>query len=436
MDWDVDAWPLSSLVEVVASTDSSWTLRFVDWPKTVNNGRVDSSKLRGIRSLHQVDPVTGTFGVANGTEFYSSGQASAPKLTFLDDNTIRFDFDAAAGRIPVASPDRRYLLRHIGYDAHGFVVNRCTNCSFDDITVHAVPGKLVVGGDGSKGLAFTNIRVEVPALNPSTPGNAVFPRHVSAASDGIFLSGTSGDVLIQNVTMSNLGDDCINVHDVLAVDTSTPADPFPPLPVPYPAAPSGAQPWSVDLADRRTLVVRSNFFAGFQPRDPVHFVSPSTLATVHKDTLEAVTSDLCGTWRLTFANPIPAVYNTTTGRWLPFSPFLQNTRFLASKILIDRLWCSANRARGVLVHTDDTILSNSRLTTIAMACMFVRADLLEREGRGLNRAGVYGNILEACDRNGWSAGAIDSHVWGMWDAGFEPGERIGMRDSEIVGNVL
>lgn len=441
LDWDSDLWPLSFLVQVVAATPTSWTLRFVDWPKNVNNGRVDMSKIRGIRSLHLVDPVTGSFGVVNGTDIYSPQETGQPKTTFLDDTTVRFEFDTTTDRVPPASDKLRYLLRSIAYDAHAFVANQCNNCSFDSITVHACPGKLVVAQDGGTGLAITNLKSEIPPLSSSTPGNSVFPRHMSIASDGLFISGTNGKALVQNVDMSNLGDDCLNIHDVIAVDTSTAETDFPPKPLVYPTTYHDGIPWSVDLSGAKdTLILRSNFFAGFKPGDPVDFISIGNLETIYSSTLKTVIYDNCGTWRLVFPDPLPTqFYNTTTGRWLTYTgagPALQNRRFLSSQNLIDRLSCSRNRARGVLLHTNDTIVSNSKLSQIAMACMFIRADLLEREGRGLDRVGVYGNIMEACDGNGWNAGAVDTHIWGMWSVVPWGKPRIGVRGVEMVGNVF
>ncbi|KAI9010254.1 hypothetical protein DFJ74DRAFT_738016 [Hyaloraphidium curvatum] len=433
MDWDFDRWPMSSLVEVVNATTTSWTVRFVDWPAAINGGRVDVGQLRGIRSIHLVDPATGTFGVKNGTEVYVP-QPNAPRITYLDATTLRFDFDSPTSRVPEASPRQRWLLRHIAYDAHGFVVNRCNNCTFDSIEVGAVPGKLVVAGDGSQGLRFTNIRLAVPTLSTSTPGAAVFPRHITAASDGFFLSGTAGRILVQNVSLDSLGDDCANVHDVLATDTSDPAAPFPPPPLEYPATFHSSLPWSVDPRDARVLTLRGNFFAAFVAGDPVEFVDPATLTTIHSDRLAAVKADACGTMVLTFTSPIPpSFFSASTGRWLPSAPALQNRRYVASRVVLDRLSCSRNRARGVLLHTDDTILSNSRLERIAMACIFARADFLEREGRGLKRLGVYGNEFVGCDGNGWNAGAVDAHVWGKWDGA---GRRVGVEDAEVSGNVF
>jgi len=47
----VAAWPLSTLVEVVAATNSSWTLRFVDW----HEDGMASLQASAFGDLHLVD---------------------------------------------------------------------------------------------------------------------------------------------------------------------------------------------------------------------------------------------------------------------------------------------------------------------------------------------------------------------------------------------
>lgn len=431
MDWDYDAWPLSSLVEVVASSMTSWTLRFVDWPKNLNGGRVDTSMLLGFRVLTAVDPQTGYFGVEKGDEYYPP-PGGFSSVTFLDNTTLKLDFVNVTYKYPNASTTQRYLLRHFAYDAHGFWINRCKNCTLDRIVVNAVPGKLVVATDGSTGLQFTNIDMKMaPPPNPNTPGNRFFKRYLTSASDGIFISGSGPQVAIQNVSMENVGDDCINIHDILAVDNSNPDKEYV-LNATGAFTPELDLPWSVNVADPTQLIVRANHFAPFEAGDLVEFVSPVTMYTVSYASLVRVGSDGCGDWVLVFNRTIPSIfYNTTTGRWLPRAPFLWNTRYTTQNVLIDNLSCTRTRARGLLLHTSNTIVSNSKISTTSMSCMFVRSDLTEREGRGLQHVGVYGNVLQGCDKNGWNAGGMDFHIWGLVSPG-----RVGMRDIGIKGNVL
>lgn len=431
MDWDYDLWPLSSLVQVVEASESGWTLKFVDWPKEVNGGRVNISMLLGFRVLTAVDPVTGYFGVQGGDEYYPP-QGGFSSITHVDDTTLRLEFARKANKSPEPSTTNRYLLRHFAYDAHGFWISNCTDCTFDSITVNAVPGKFVVANDGSRGLQFSNIEMKMaPLPNTATLGNRFFKRYLTSASDGIFVSGTGPNIAIRNVGMENVGDDCVNIHDLLAVDTSDPEKEYA-LNATGPFTPASDLPWSVDLSDPTILIVRANHFAPFAAGDPISFVSPVTMLPVFSASLVRVGTDGCGDWALVFNTSLPTVfYNTTTGRWLPFAPFLWNTRHTARNVLIDSLSCVRTRARGLLIHTPDTIVSNSRIAQTAMACMFVRSDLTEREGRGIQHLGVYGNAFEGCDRYGWNAGGLDFHVWGMASPG-----RVGMRDVGVRGNVL
>lgn len=430
IDWDNDKWPVASLVRIVAATGSSWTVEFVDWP-----GEVDLSKLAGYRSLHMVDPDLHYCGlVEGGIEFYPPYMASKPTVTKLSSKIVRIDWDREGG-VPPTNAAQKFLLKHLDYDFHGIVIQNAREIQMDRIRSRLVPGMLFVASDGSEGLSFTNIVSKLPAEpNPGDVGNTLYPRHLSAASDGIFLEQTSGRIRISNVTLENMGDDCLNVHDVLAVDISAPNATYPPPALTYPARPPADQPWTVDLLDPRKLHIRGLFAADFFPGDVVEFVDPTTFTVVHTDKVVKSTNDRCGDWQLEFETALHSGLYFSNGRWNPTAAFLRNTRFRASKVLVDNLVCSNTRARGFLLQTSDTIVANSKISDTAMACVFVRSDLIEREGGGLSHLGMYGNVFEGCDRNRWNLGALDVHVWGDWSNGTRKGS--GIYDAAFRGNVF
>ncbi|MGA2814070.1 MAG: hypothetical protein ABSG16_21940, partial [Candidatus Acidiferrum sp.] len=72
---------------------------------------------------------------------------------------------------------------------------RMINC-----TLHSSPYMGIAGGGRQRGFAFEGLTI--------TPSQG---RHISTTADGVHLTGSPGDIIIDNSTFESLGDDAINV---------------------------------------------------------------------------------------------------------------------------------------------------------------------------------------------------------------------------------
>ena len=71
---------------------------------------------------------------------------------------------------------------------------------FVNCTIHASPYMGIAGGDRQRGFSFENL-----AITPSQG------RHFSTTADGVHITGTSGDVIVDHATFEALGNDAINL---------------------------------------------------------------------------------------------------------------------------------------------------------------------------------------------------------------------------------
>ncbi len=80
-----------------------------------------------------------------------------------------------------------------------------------DCAIHASPYMGIAGGSGHRGFSIENLTI--------TPSQG---RHLSTTADGVHLTGTPGDVIVDHATFEALGDDAINLAVVW--DTLTKVD--------------------------------------------------------------------------------------------------------------------------------------------------------------------------------------------------------------------
>jgi hypothetical protein len=357
LDWDEEKWRLASIGILESATLSVWRFRILDW-------NVDLSKIWSFQSIHMVDPGTLNMGVANGAEYFFKDYpiratlagpcADNPNCTVLELN-----FERPFWKIPRSGVP--WLLRHFSYDVAAFAVKTCTHCIWEGITWLGNPGKALTIGESSQFLTVRKSRMW------KKPG-----RSITATADGIFIAKTRGNILLEDVELSWHGDDCFNVHNPIAANGL------------------------VQINANTVQVLNSPLWrTPFAVGDLIH-----TLGTNYKATgfiakvAEASFEPNGDVWTLGLDRNIPIQWTSSQLKQMP----IVNTRFVGSHVILRRVFCHSNRARGFLIQTPISVVEQCRIDNIQMACLAIRGSEDWGEGTGAHSVLVTQNELSNCDR--------------------------------------
>jgi hypothetical protein len=108
------------------------------------------------------------------------------------------------------------VLRHPVYGESVFVMHRCREVRFDEVTIHASPGMGIIGEFGS-GFTFNKLRV----IPPSGTN-----RLLSTNADAVHLTDCSGSTVFSNCEFRGMGDDAINIHSMYFKIARSPSSEF------------------------------------------------------------------------------------------------------------------------------------------------------------------------------------------------------------------
>jgi uncharacterized repeat protein (TIGR01451 family) len=102
------------------------------------------------------------------------------------------------------SADDEVIVRYCDFDKHAFSVSDgASDIAFEDVTVYSAPGMGFVVWGADRGFRFSRVKI----MRKPDPG-----RLISTNADGIHISHTLGDIIIEDSDFSGQGDDSLNIH--------------------------------------------------------------------------------------------------------------------------------------------------------------------------------------------------------------------------------
>ncbi|KAI9032454.1 pectin lyase fold/virulence factor [Hyaloraphidium curvatum] len=367
MDWDWSRYRLANLVNVLAATNSSWTLEMLEVP-SIETPRDTFA----FKSVHTVNTTTNTMGNINGSEIYVY-QAKAPEFTRLTATTFRLDFEKPNTRTPDIGS--RMLLRHFTYEFHAAWIFRSTHLTFRNFRLFGCAGKAFVFGRG-----VSNVHFDRFVMAPPGPGDhqtTNLTRHITCSSDGLFFDSTKGNVLIENSEISHHGDDCVNFNS--------------PVSGGIPVAPG------IELVNSSAVYIRGNRYIDYFPGDGTSLLGLPSYSLL-SDSLGVVRSargDGCGNWTLVFED---GTFDAKSLQGRNLSKLMViNNDYDASRLVVRNLSCHHNRARGILVQGNDVAILDSSFHDIQMGGILVRVHGKEGEGSGAENVLIARNTFRDVD---------------------------------------
>ncbi len=254
---------------------------------------------------------------------------------------------------------RMYVYSVVGFQ---FSFNNNADLTFDHLTAENCPGMVYLGYGCDRGFAWNACVIQ--RRNPTHD-------LVSTGADGIHLTSTHGDAIIQNCNFSYLGDDSLNLCSVWmtvearlnnrqATILTTVADPN-----------------YVEVGDEFAFLNQANL---------------APLGTAHVSNISFdSTSDL---YTLTFLEPLPAA--------LPSGTVVANLARSSDRALIATNYFHDHRARGMLVQAHDVSITNNRIRNVMGGAIQLTADIADwHEGYGCADVAVTGNLCEGCNDGLW-----------------------------------
>lgn len=262
-------------------------------------------------------------------------------------------------------PGDTVVLRHALYSANALAFAGCSGVRVEDVTIHSAPG-MGVYADHCSGASVQRLRIALP--------DGV--RLMTTTADGVHFNACSGTIMVEDCTMSRMGDDCVNVH--------------------------GKYFKIVQRLDARTAVVavRADRLAGPQHATPagdrVEFAAAATLEMQGRTVVTSSQPGADGLTTLQFDRDLPP--DVQAGDFV----FDAETRSQASVL---RCRFPGNRARGVLAHSDATVAGCSFAGQSAEAVLLL-PDVHFMEGPAAEGVRIDGNTMAGVQRLGGRSGAI------------------------------
>lgn len=385
IDWDWDRWALASTVTIVNATSTQFTLRFNDYTS------INTTTFFDYQVLSQLDPTTGAIGVHNGREYFLTGQLTSATQVFpakarigavadvvqQSSNIMTITFKNAVANPPKVGD--LYLLRHLVYEIHGFYGRACKHCTFSGITLRGVPGKCFTLGEDTQFLLFQGIKVVRQPLATTSPSGANF-RPVSSTADGIFVAKTMGFIKIIDYEFSWGGDDAINIHN-----------------------PTSSKGFTI-LSSRVIQVSNSpTWRITYRVGDEISFFNGDFTQTNFFARVKSAAYNGGDTWTVELNRALPTRFSSTAS-----SMMISQSRYRASNVVIKNAYLHHHRARGMLIQSSSTLVQDSSLLHIHMACIAIRSSAWWSEGTGVRYVKVTNTTFERCDKsgNGQDKGAL------------------------------
>ncbi len=356
LDWNWDESPLASVVTVQNSNTDTNTLDLVfKNPEYCN----ENNRLWAIT---QCDPEAYTFGAEySSKESYLYQDATSIKsVQKISDDTLRVTHN---GCLNSFENGETYILRHYVYDGTIFSIRDYSkNITFDNVSIYGSAGMAYICEGNCSHFQIINSFI---GINPEHKSK----RCVSLTADAIHIVNTNGCFNISDCDISGMGDDCINVHDVLG----------------YVSAVNGntltliASAMRLEVGD--TLAFKNDKFED----------TGSTSKIVSVKAMEGIAKEVI----------VENLPDCVAAGWTAF-----NTECDSGNYVIRDNYFHENRARGLLLQSSNGLCENNRFYKTMAQAVKVVMDIeptLWQEGTGVDNLVIRNNYFEKCNFSDWGS---------------------------------
>lgn len=310
IDWNWGVYRIATLMRTINYEErngkANWTLEMPDVED------FDINTIYNWDSAFALDIDSLTPGLAGVNDIWD---LPVTRVTKLSANRIRLGLGGPLAVRPRAGTV--WLVRHFGYEIHAMWIEACMHCTLDGVTVYSAPGMALTFEDESGNIAIKNFNIGV------LPNSA---RQISSATDGIHLAGTKGEILIENVTIANQYDDCININDPVSV--------------------------GFRILDKNTILATDwrNGRIVYKAGDTVAFRNADYSDSGVSAVVESATYQ-DGGWKIRLTTALPKFQGQTSKMFV-----LNTSRYSARNVIIRGLFCHSTRARGVVLQATNSVI--------------------------------------------------------------------------------
>ena len=368
--WD---WEYSRLADVVkvlsvnsAEGEKTVEYQFLDNP----NFSLDYAQKMKWLSMSQVDPQSFTFGAgADHKEIYFSEYYNNPSdvqsVELIDSDKIRVvhgNITNSSSINQIAAGDT-YLLRHYTYQHHCVTIHsKSKNVTFNNFNIYGSAGMAYCVYGQSSNCQWKNCKI---TIDPDSNND----QHISAASDGIYISKCGPYFNVENCEIAYQGDDGFNNHTVVGVVDSVQSSNS------LRVYTGGDSRMVTDIGDK--LIVRSD---EFELLDGVEL------------TITKVSSETGDHYRLlTFAETLPEAVKENY--------ILVNPKGSSGNYVLRNNYFHENRARGIVLENGNGIVEGNRFYKTQMSAIQMGVDIqknLWQEGGGMDNVIIRNNTFDRC----------------------------------------
>lgn len=202
IDWNIKKARLSSLLKVVTRADDYVDFEFME------DGEIPDDAV--FISTNAYNDETFTAGVEGGREFCVNGRKDDTfiRREKIGEKLYRCYADIKSLSDLFFQPGTYHLVRHFMYNGGAFSVLDTEHFTLENVTIYAIPGFGVHCGGYSHHLLFYKFRIVLPDFER---------RYMTATVDGIHIANSKGYMLFEECDLGYQGDDCINIHDNVAM---------------------------------------------------------------------------------------------------------------------------------------------------------------------------------------------------------------------------
>lgn len=350
IDWDWEVKRLASIIKAVKLDREGRTIDF----EFTELDSVDPNV--PWLTMNQLDPETLTPGCEDGVEFWEN-QLNFEGVEKVADNVLRVYHNGSLNRV---KEEDIFLLRHHTYGSNAVrITKESHDITLDGIIVYSVPGMAFLVDSGSHHYQLKNCTV---GLRPGSN------RRISATADAFHAADTGGYAYFDRLDFSFMGDDCINIHDNVSVVEERLSN--------------------GTIKARWNMTCEVGDTIGFMGKDLKNIVS------TRKITKKQVQGS---TYILEFDEDLDQEIGPGS--------LLYNTRYDSSNYVIRNSYFHENRARGLLLQTDNGLVENNRFYRTQGAAILVILDITKSqwtEGTGVDNLLIQNNEFDRCNVNNWT----------------------------------
>jgi len=211
-------------------------------------------------------------------------------------------------------------MQHYYYDMNGVVMSSNRHLTLEEVHIRSCAGHALVIGGGQQYWQFIRVKVVPPAGDPR--------RVISSTADHCHVTRSRGFFLVDSCDFGFGADDCINVHDNTAYATN-----------------GGTHSVrTFNLRNAGLFEVGNDVEIRHSDYSPTGFrAQVSDIKTIDPDK---------GIHEIVFTQPVP------TSKTRGFVLF--NWEYASSNVIIRNSFFHDNRARGVIIQSNDVTIENNR----------------------------------------------------------------------------